>query len=156
MNKTIRYATPEDAREFNNKLLKVFKERVYLGAVGYEEAGDFKNDAYHVCIVAEVDKELAGYVSITGADSSSFHYIGGLYVTPKFRGNGIGTELLKIGEEYCLANWYGIGIDILTNDNDPMESIIKKAGYKLSGYYRQKGFRNGKFYGQSRWVKLIK
>ncbi len=149
---TFRYGTDADEVFFHNKLLEG-KDNGYLGFHGVE-VDIFKNNKYKVSIVVLADDKLAGFTILSSDDLVGFDYIDEIYILKEFRRNGIGTKLLEFAEDYCKKNWNGKGIDLYTLDNDPMELIVKKAGFKFSGYYKKKGFRHGKLYGQKRWFKL--
>lgn len=153
MKPIFRYSTEEDARFFLNLLIEEGTESRYLGFTGFEK-NEFENYRDVVTIVLEIMNEPYGFIRVRGDKLDAFSQIALLYVAPKHRKKGFATALVSFAEKYIKANFQGIGTEVYTNQNKPMDELLKKNGYKYSGLMKKYGFRNGKFYNQSRWYKL--
>ena len=156
-----RFATKEDSAFFANAILLENDTRIKLAQYGWDER-DFDCDAWKVTLIASMSVrrgddyviERVGYVSVKGGDIAGFNYIGGFYVLPEFRKQGVGRELLKRAQEFALDNWNAVGVDLYTIENTVMEHLVKLEGFKLEGVDKHKYHSNGKFYCQKRWIKL--
>src|SRR6185312_5282840 len=143
-----RYSTYEDTKFFLNELIDNPKENLYLGFHGFEE-NSLKNSVYRVTFVAEGEvrrgddfiTERLGFVTIEGGSISGFNQICLLYVLPEFRKEGNGETLLKFAEEYILEHYPTIGIEVYTNDNDPMNKLLQKRDFMESGEMKDVGYR---------------
>lgn len=153
---TFRFATSEDAKYFYNLLLTE-KNKVHrqLAAFGIDN-NEFDGTSYKVAIAVMVKGERVGFARLLGGDISGFNYIGLFYIVPAFRRKGIGTQLFNFIENYLINNWNAVGEDLYTIENPPMEKLVKKMGFVLSGVYKKKYSINGKYYSQSRWIKFYK
>lgn len=153
-----RFASGSDVEVFHNSLLeeknKIMRQ---LGITGMDW-DHFAANNFKATFVAQLEKEhtIVGFAKVIGGDSCGFNYIGTFYVRPKFRKKGIGTQLFKFVEDYAKNNFNAEGINLHTIDNPPMEALVKKMGFKLSGVYKKDFCINGKFYNTSRWLKLYK
>jgi len=153
---TFRFAIPDDAKYFYNLLLKE-KNKIskQLGIYGFDNS-EFNVDNYKCAFVALANDEPVGFAKVSGGDCRGFNYIGLFYVIQNYRKKGIGTQLFKFVETYAFNNWNAKGIELYTLDNVPMEKLTKKMGFSLTGIYKKNTYINGKYYNQSRWVKLYK
>lgn len=156
MKVKFRFAKEGDSSYFYNSVLAE-KNKIHrqVGIFGIDDQ-EFFGNSYKATFVAEIGGDSVGFVKASGGDLTGFNYIGIFYVLPKFRRQGLGTELFKFIEKYLLNNWNAVGIDLYTIDNEPMDKLVKKTGYSLSGIYKKKYIVNGKSYDQKRWIKLYK
>lgn len=97
-------------------------------------------------IIVEEHGTLLGFVCVRCADfrgrrNANIGFIEYLYVDPDFRGEGIGGELLTLGEERLFEQ----GADILELDvfesNDVAVSFYDDRGYSVSRYRMRKGVK---------------
>jgi ribosomal protein S18 acetylase RimI-like enzyme len=154
MHLDFRYATTADNDLLHNAALQedsIVRTRLDFHGVD----GDYcSSKQYAVAVVACIDKEVVGFVKMSGVNLTGFNYISTLYVFPSFRRKGIGKRLLKFAVDYCSQTWPAIGVDIITIDNKPMEALIKKSGFKLLGTSKKHYYINSTFFNQTRWGKI--
>lgn len=101
---TLRYAVEEDLPQLMECTNSVALEGIYIASEGVSDPGSFRRKFWepikkgdHVCIVAEVDGIVAGYLNLQlGTPSKRRHtaYVGMLIVN-ELRGMGIGTALMS-------------------------------------------------------------
>jgi diamine N-acetyltransferase len=111
-NRTIRVAQPEEAEEFAALCARTFVSAypdlpgaaldAYVSTVfGYEQQHAELTDGRTTVFVVETGSELAGYVLMRAEDppvpipGSSPLAIARLYLEPDFRGQGLGSALLR-------------------------------------------------------------
>lgn len=153
MKVTFRFAQPEDSTIFHNLLLadktKVMRQ---LGITGINQ-DLFTHSDYKATFAAMVDATIVGFAKASGGDVNGFNYISIFYISSKYRKKGIGKELMQFVESYAKQNWNANGINLYTIDNPPMEGLVRKMGFKLSGTFKKDYCINGKYYNTSRWYK---
>lgn len=156
MKLTFRFATAEDNNFFYDSVLteknKVSRQ---LGLFG-KDNDFFSTTEYKSCIVAELEGKRVAFAKVNGAQLTGFNYISFFYVIPQQRKKGIGTQLFQFVENYAFNNYHAVGVDLVTIDNKPMDTFLKKLGFSFSGSYKKNYCINGKYYSQSRWVKTYK
>lgn len=150
-----RLLTRDDVEYLQNTLASEKEETRYkLGLLGVDK-DKFDSTDWRVCFAAQLGEDLAGIGVVKGGLSTGFNYIDFVYVFPEYRDQGIGVKIVKHLEQYALATWLAVGIDLFTIENSVMEHLVKKAGFECSGVYKNKSYSNkGKFYNESRWYKL--
>jgi ribosomal protein S18 acetylase RimI-like enzyme len=86
------------------------------------------------CIVAEIDGVIAGKIN-TNARSYSCYQLGGVYVAPEFRGQGIATRMTSAFTRLLLSR--GKDITLYVNkDNKAAGAVYKNCGYQNIADYR--------------------
>jgi len=97
-----------------------------------------KNDNENIAYVAEYKREVVGIMC--GSITSSYEHFSdyadliGIYIDPKFQGNGIGTSFRKIFEKWAKesgASKYVIGV---LKDNTKARKVYESWGGKLSEF----------------------
>ncbi len=97
-----------------------------------------KNDNKNIAYIAEYKNELVGIMR--GSIISSYEHFDkyadliGIYINPKFQGNGIGTSFRKIFEKWAKENGaskYVIGV---LKDNKKARKVYEEWGGKLSEF----------------------
>jgi ribosomal protein S18 acetylase RimI-like enzyme len=98
---------------------------------GYKEGelDSFFIDDENKIFVAEVNGVVVGFLSVCMNKELDYLYLDDYCVATKFRGNGIGSRLLNLAEEYALK--FGIN-----NINAHVES----SNYESRNFYERKGF----------------
>lgn len=149
-----RFATPEDLKEINNILLNeepLVKKRLEIA--GYE-ANLVDNDTWKVTIVGVIDDDIACVGKVQGGSNTGFNYLGFFYVVPLCRKKNIGTEFMNYLISFSYNNWKAEGIDLFTIDNEPMEKLLNRFDFELSGVYEKKIIDNETSHDEKRWYKL--
>lgn len=133
----IRRAGEADFEQINN-LFREFAEFEKLPEKMINTVGQMKQEKdYFNCFVAETpDKKIAGYATFffcyyTWIGKSL--YMDDLYVTPDFRGNGIGTLLINRVIKYAKENGCHKLRWQVSEWNEPAIEFYKKLGADISG-----------------------
>ena len=154
MKLEFRYCTDEDRNYFLNLLIDRPKDNTYLSFYGFDSYYFDKKDEKQVMIVLWEGGCRVGFINLRKEIWDSFNQINLFFIVPEFRRKGYGLKLIQFGENYLSTHFQGIGTEVYTNSNKPMDRLLKKAGYKFSGMMKNFDFRRGRFYHQSRWYKL--
>lgn len=157
MKLTFRFAQSDENKVFHDLLLKdKTKITRQLGITGMDTEHFFPND-YKATFVAQTeDHTMVGFAKVIGGGVSGFNYIATFYIRAKYRRKGVGMQLFEFVEKYARNNWNAAGVNLYTIDNPPMNALVKKMGFSLSGVMKKDLCINGKFYNTSRWYKLYK
>ena len=104
MDYLIRKAVPSDERIIRELFVEMLRSIYHTDEVKEYEDGyldKFFCDGEDVIFVAESAGSVIGYISIEShREDRSFIYIDDFCVDSSYRGNGIGSKLIKISEEY--------------------------------------------------------
>lgn len=145
----LRKAVAADVKEIMSIIRLTIEEmRTYGNAQwneSYPQERDFMKDIQNENLfVLERDKQIAGFVCINQAEPAEYDSLNWalgdkpmvvhrMAVNPKFRRNGIGTELMKFTDEFAIKN----NIRYLKIDtysvNAKMNALIKKCHYNFVG-----------------------
>ena len=138
----IRRAVKNDKSKINELFIEML-QTIYdeKNVEGYEEGyldHFFDNHEDWIC-VAEINGSIVAYLSIeVHREQENFIYLDDLSVSEKFRGNGIGTELIKTAERFAKE----MGVSIITlhveKSNQSALKLYKRLGYST---VRDKGTR---------------
>ena len=136
-----RKSIKEDIPFINNlfiEMVKTVNERMIKAGIepytelekGFEEGylESFYNDNDKLIYVAEDNKKIIGFLSICKYDD--YIYLDDYCVNYKYRGKGIGTELMTLS--YQFAKRQNIN-KIITH--------VESANYESRKYYKNKGFK---------------
>lgn len=146
---------------FDEKNLEVFKQallfddeaREKMNARGGSIHNFIKNDSWHSTFICKYNKKPAGIMRLGVISGFSLNFIDELYILPKFRNKGIAKKLLNFGIDYCDKSWDGHGVAVYTIENEKMESLLPKLGFKNRGTYKGLYNINNRHLSQSLWVK---
>jgi GNAT superfamily N-acetyltransferase len=103
-----------------------------------ERLHKIKSSKYYKTLAAEVDNQVVGFIGL--CKMYAYEYDGeyariiSLVVNEKYRGKGIGSELLKSGEKWAISEG---AIAIALNSGIKREKaheFYKGNGYKIKGY----------------------
>jgi GNAT superfamily N-acetyltransferase len=144
-----------DADFFREQFFNNFEDRRKLNFNGAISEEFIENGYWNLTYVATVDGKTAGFIYFKADHSISSINIADIYVAPNYRRRGIAYLLLEAAEQFARSSWDLRQFHALTIENDSMEALLKFAGYKLSGTYKQMYRKNGKWYSQSRWIKPV-
>ena len=149
----IRRATIEDLPE----LLDIYNYEVEHGVATFDEVPRTYEqrrewfDAHqgkYILIVKEMDGKVAGYASVSKLFPKPAYDISGevsVYVGESFRGQGIGTELLK--ELLKIAKEEGKFdslFSLITGTNEASIHLHEKLGFEYAGILKNSGVKFGK------------
>ncbi len=133
MEWTIRRAVKNDQSKINELFIEML-QTIYdeKNATGYEEGyldHFFDNHEDWIC-VEEINSSVVAYLSIeVHREQENFIYLDDLSVSEKFRGCGIGTELIKTAERFAKE----MGVSIITlhveKSNQSALKLYKRLGY---------------------------
>ena len=107
----------------------------------FEQYLDEQNNNKRICLVAFVDEEFAGYVTLKSQSDykifarDNIPEISDLNVLPNFRNKGIGSALIEKCEKYAAktSNIVGIGVGLYP-DYGAAQKLYIKRGYLPDGY----------------------
>jgi len=157
MKLTFRFASSDDNIIFHNLLLNDKNKTMRQLGISGMDLDHFSPSDYKATFVAMLeDNTMVAFAKVTGGGIAGFNYVATFYVRSKFRRQGVGTKLLEFVENYAKNTWQAAGINLYTIDNPPMDALVKKMDFKLSGILKRDYCINGKFYNTSRWYKLYK
>jgi len=83
--------------------------------------------------MAEVDAQPAGTVSIGPSDVDGVASITAMWVDPRFRGAGVGRELVARALEWARANGYVRVLLWVAEGNDNAERLYARCGFERTG-----------------------
>ena len=135
MKWTIRRAVKKDKNQINELFIEMLQTIYNEKTVdGYEEGyldKFFKGSEDWIC-VAEVNRSIVAYLSIeVHREEENYIYLDDLSVYEQYRGNGIGTELIKTAERFAEE----IGVSIITlhveKSNESAFRLYKRLGYSI-------------------------
>ncbi len=129
----IRRAVKKDKSKINELFIEML-QTVYdeKNATGYEEGyldHFFDNHGDWIC-VTEINSSIVAYLSIeVHREQENFIYLDDLSVSEKYRGHGIGTELIKTAERFAEK----MGVSIITlhveKSNQSALKLYKRLGF---------------------------
>lgn len=135
MEWTIRRAVKNDKAQINALFIEMLQTIYNEKTVdGYEEGyldKFFENHEDWIC-VAEVNRSIAAYLSIeVHREEENYIYLDDLSVAKSYRGNGIGTELIKTAESF--AGKKGVSSIMLhvEKSNESAFRLYKRLGYSV-------------------------
>ncbi len=133
MEWTIRRAVKNDQSKINELFIEML-QTIYneKNMDGYEEGyldHFFDHHEDWIC-VAEINGSIVAYLSIeVHREQENFIYLDDLSVSEKFRGHGIGTELIKTAERFAKE----MGVSIITlhveKSNQSALKLYRRLGY---------------------------
>jgi len=135
MEWTIRRAAKNDKAQINELFIEMLQTIYNEKTVnGYEEGyldKIFEGSEDWIC-VAEVKRIIVAYLSIeVHREQENYIYLDDLSVSESYRGNGIGTELIKTAERFA----EGIGVSTITfhveKSNESAFRLYKRLGYSI-------------------------
>ncbi|MCK5019716.1 MAG: GNAT family N-acetyltransferase [Candidatus Peribacteraceae bacterium] len=154
---SVRYYRKSSDKDFISNEVKKDDVRKYLAINGSETIESLiTEDAWHLNLVVTNNcDEPIGFVTCRLVGRSGMVYIGRILVSKHYRGNGVGTILLKHLEKLTEECWNVSGYYGLTIENKSMEKFFEKAGYKNSGTYKAFTYRAGKMCDQTLFNRFI-
>lgn len=78
-----------------------------------------------------------------------------VYVSSKFRGRGVGTELYKALFESLSQKGYHNAFAGITMPNDASVSLHRSLGFESIGTFREVGFKFGNWHDVSWWQRAV-
>lgn len=99
-------------------------------------------------IVAEVDGQVAGYSSLSMfREKKAYEKTTelSLYISPDFRGRGIGKALMEAILELAREHGYHSVIGGITGGNEVSIKLHKQFGFEFVGNFREVGFKFGEW-----------
>ncbi len=97
----------------------------------------FKNQE-SVVFLAYMGSQAVGFTQLFTTFSSvsmqSFYILNDLYVTPEYRGLGIGKALLYKAQEECVAKGYK-GLALETASDNPAQQLYNRLGWKKDSQF---------------------
>lgn len=99
-----------------------------------------KNKKNNLVLVAEVKKEIAGFLIAESWESKRYSYLNDLYVVKSFRKKGIAYLLMNEYEKICKNKKMRNIIYLVNTKNKKMQIFSKKIGYSkgYSFYFYEK------------------
>ncbi len=129
----IRRAVKNDKSQINELFIEML-QTIYdeKNATGYEEGyldHFFDNHEDWIC-VAEINGSIVAFLSIeVHREQEDFIYLDDLSVSEKYRGHGIGMELIRTAERFAKET----GVSIITfhveKSNKPAFRLYRRLGY---------------------------
>jgi RimJ/RimL family protein N-acetyltransferase len=103
-------------------------------------------------IVYKQKDELIGYCHIDHRTKDMAAWLSVNIGEPQMRGQGLGTEVVGILLKYCFLELgvHSVHLDVLET-NTPAVRCYEKAGFTVSGKYREHGMHNGIFHN---WLHM--
>ena len=148
-----RFSTSEDEILYHNSLLNSPEDCEKEDERGWNE--DFiERNTWRVTLTATLGTRVVGFLKMIGGSSTGFSYLQTVYIFPQYRKRGIGRELVKYAEDYMKRTWNGVGVELFTLDNKPMDTLIESEHWIKDGVALKRYFRNGRFIPETRWIKL--
>ena len=135
MDYSIRKAVPSDEKRIRELFVEMLRSIYHTDEVEEYEDGyldKFFCDGEDVIFVAESAGSVIGYISIEShREDRSYIYIDDFCVDSSYRGNGIGSKLIKRAEEYSTK--IGIASACLHVDNTNTSAIrfYGRLGYSV-------------------------
>jgi ribosomal protein S18 acetylase RimI-like enzyme len=130
MKGKIRLARKEDANKIRN-MLNEEKKNILAGfdsEYDEEDIKDYIENKLNKVLIYEINNEIVGF--LIAQFWKYYVYLHLIVIDKKYRGKGIGKELLKNLEELAKKN-KKISIELFVEkDNKIMKNIIKKIDYK--------------------------
>ena len=102
--------------------------------------------------VYEEDKEIAGYCyAHTWKEKAAYKYTleTTVYLSPRYKGKGIGRQLMERLIEECRAGGYHALIACITEGNEASCSLHEKLGFKKVSRFEKVGLKFG------RWLDVV-
>lgn len=137
MSPTFRPLTPEDSEELIDLRLDLWPD-CPLAEQREEIAAALVGDG--IIIVADVDGVLAGFAEVSirwdyveGTQGSPTPYLEGWYVRPDYRGQHIGTGLLRYVESWAAARGYRELASDTELENTASIALHGKLGFREAG-----------------------
>lgn len=124
-NSTATLDTEEKTLEERKKWFETFGERYPL-------------------IVAEVDEQVVGYCGLTSFRKKDAYHLTtelSIYINKDYRGNKIGSSLMKEIIERATKLGYHTIISGITDGNEASLKLHKKFGFQCVGHFRQVAYK---------------
>lgn len=102
----------------------------------------------HPIIIAEVDQEIAGYCSLSAYNKKSAYAKTtelSVYLSDKFRGQGVGTALMKEIINRAKALEHHTIISLITSGNEASVKMHENLGFSYVGTIKEVGFKFGEW-----------
>jgi ribosomal protein S18 acetylase RimI-like enzyme len=120
----------------NDLTVKLYKERLKSTLYRSYDQGDIEESiahSHHTIVAGDKDK-LVGFASVRFEEWNRRAIVGAIYVTPKYKGRGFGTSLIKEAVSYAK----GVHARCLwletQNVNYPAISFYLKSGFRFCGF----------------------
>lgn len=133
--------------DHGRRVLEIYGQGIQTGVATFEtRIPDWDAfDAGHLAdarLVAVIDGEVAGWVALSGYSSRAV-YRGvaweSVYVDSRFRGRGVGRELLAAVIEAASAAGYWTLIAGIQAENEPSLALHERAGFRRLGHHERLG-----------------
>lgn len=140
MSLTVRKITDNDRNEFLKLGREFYSSEAVLHGIPEEYhvnafAELMRSDEYLDCRFFEIEGSIAGYVLLAKSYSREAGgiviWIDELYIKPKYRGRGIGSQFFEWLEANLPAARYRLEIE---PDNKRAENLYRKMGYDILPY----------------------
>jgi len=102
--------------------------------------------------VYEEDKEITGYCyAHTWKEKAAYKYTleTTVYLSPRYKGKGIGRQLMERLIEECRAGGYHALIACITEGNEASYSLHEKLGFRKVSHFEKVGLKFG------RWLDVV-
>lgn len=97
-------------------------------------------------LIIEKDGKPAGLFDLFDISARNLHAEVGLYILPSLRNQGIATQALQIGIEYCRKHLHLLNLlSKVSTDNASSLRLFKKVGFKEIGTLPSWHFSQGSF-----------
>lgn len=135
MNIQFRKAVKEDFGRINQLFTEMLRDIYKKDAVKSYQDGDldyyFAGGEDWICL-AEVDGRIEGFLSIeVHREPENYLYYDDLSVSEACRGRGIGSALMKKGEEYCEQLGFSAIVLHVEETNMDARRLYEKNGFAL-------------------------
>ncbi|NDW19033.1 N-acetyltransferase family protein [Dysgonomonas sp. 216] len=145
----IRHVEPKDVKFITN----IYNEYVRNSVVTFETEPVSENtmrsriseiSSQFPYFVYETDGEVIGYCyAHAWKEKAAYKYTAEVtvYLSPLFRGKGIGKELMLRLIDDCRENGYHALIACITSENKTSSSLYLKLGFKQVSYFKEVGMK---------------
>ena len=110
-------------------------------------------------LVAEVDSKVVGYAygnTVFKRAAYQWNVELSIYIDNNYHHKGIATALYFCLEELLLEQGYHNLFGVITSENQKSLDLVKKLGFTEAGYFKDVGFKLGRWLDVSWLVKNIK
>lgn len=115
------------------------------------------NPRYRTYVIT-LDGDLQGYVQVMPHKKKQAYATTGevtIYLRPECIGKGIGSAAIQHIEAFSKENGFHTLISTICADNKPSIHMFSKNGYTQCAYFREVGFKWGKFLDIATYQKII-